>query len=67
MDLERPLPNPMTPECKPYWDGARDGKLIVDPCIPTEIGRIQLTGANAFGKKWEIEAVGTQSHVRLAP
>jgi glycogen debranching enzyme len=46
---------------------ARDGKLTVDPCIPTEIGRIQLTGANAFGKKWEIEAVGTQSHVRLAP
>jgi glycogen debranching enzyme len=46
---------------------ARDGKLTVDPCIPTEVGRIQMTGANAFGKKWDVEATGTQSHIRLAP
>jgi uncharacterized protein len=32
MDLERPLPNPMTPECKPYWDGAREGKLMIPKC-----------------------------------
>src|SRR4029453_17503001 len=32
MDLERPLPNPMTPECKPYWEGARDGKLMIPKC-----------------------------------
>src|SRR5215510_3088599 len=32
MDLERPLPSPMTPECKPYWDGARDGKLMIPKC-----------------------------------
>jgi glycogen debranching enzyme len=46
---------------------ARDEKLTLDPCVPTEVGRIQLTGTNAFGKKWDIEATGTQSHVRLAP
>jgi glycogen debranching enzyme len=45
---------------------ARDGKLILDPCIPTEVGHIQLTGTNAFGKKWDVEAIGTHSHIRLA-
>ncbi len=45
---------------------ARDGKLVADPCIPGEVGRIQLAGANAFGKKWDVEAIGTQSHIRLA-
>ncbi len=32
MDLQRPLPNPMTPEAKPYWDGARQGKLMIPKC-----------------------------------
>jgi glycogen debranching enzyme len=45
---------------------ARDRKLIVDPCIPAEIGRIQLTGTNAFAKRWDLEATGTQAYVRLA-
>jgi glycogen debranching enzyme len=45
---------------------ARDGKLTADPRIPTEVGRIQMTGVNAFGKKWDIEATGTQYYVRLA-
>src|SRR4029453_3752971 len=32
MDLERPLPTPITPETKPYWEGARDGKLMIPKC-----------------------------------
>jgi glycogen debranching enzyme len=46
---------------------AQDGKLTVDPHIPAEVGRINLTGANAFGRKWDLEATGTQSYIRLAP
>jgi glycogen debranching enzyme len=45
---------------------ASGGKLTLDPRIPTEVGHIQMTGVNAFGKKWDVEATGTQSHVRLA-
>ena len=32
MELERPLPQPITPEAKPYWDGAREGKLMIPKC-----------------------------------
>ena len=45
---------------------ARDGQLILDPQIPEEIGRIRLTGTNAFGKRWDVEAIGDNSYVRLA-
>ena len=32
MELERPLPQPMTPEAKPYWDGLQDNKLMIPRC-----------------------------------
>jgi uncharacterized OB-fold protein len=32
MPLQRPLPHPVTPEAKPYWDGAREGKLMLPRC-----------------------------------
>ncbi len=32
MDLARPLPQPITPEARPYWEGARDGKLMIPKC-----------------------------------
>ena len=32
MELERPLPQPITPEAKPYWDGLREGKLMLPRC-----------------------------------
>ena len=32
MDLERPLPQPMTPEARPYWDGLKQGKLMLPKC-----------------------------------
>jgi hypothetical protein len=46
---------------------ARDGLLTIDPCIPPEVGRIRMLGVNGFGRKWDVEATGTQSYVRLAP
>jgi uncharacterized OB-fold protein len=36
MELERPLPHPITPEAKPYWDGARNGKLMIPKCQACE-------------------------------
>lgn len=32
MDLERPLPTPMTPEARPFWDGLKEGKLMLPRC-----------------------------------
>src|SRR5206468_1687213 len=46
--------------------GVRDGALVVDPHIPEELGRISLHGVHAFGKRWDVEAVGTNGYVRLS-
>ena len=32
IEIDRPLPQPITPEARPYWDGARDGKLMIPRC-----------------------------------
>ena len=32
MEPERPLPQPITPEAKPYWDGLREEKLLLPKC-----------------------------------
>ena len=32
MELERPLPQPITPEARPYWDGLREQKLMLPRC-----------------------------------
>jgi glycogen debranching enzyme len=45
---------------------ARDGRLILQPEIPDEIGRIFVAGAKAFGRRWDLEAIGRNGHVRLA-
>jgi glycogen debranching enzyme len=42
------------------------GAIVSDPCIPDEIGHIAVHRLNAFGARWEIEAVGTKSSVRLS-
>jgi len=46
---------------------ARDGRLVVDAQLPAEIGRVFIAGLQAFGKRWDIEAIGSTSHVRLTP
>ncbi|MFL5685576.1 MAG: glycogen debranching N-terminal domain-containing protein [Chloroflexota bacterium] len=45
---------------------AVDGKLVLDPQLPDEIGRISISGLPAFGRKWDVEAVGSNGYVRLA-
>jgi uncharacterized OB-fold protein len=32
VEPDRPLPNPMTPEAKPYWDGLQEHKLMLPKC-----------------------------------
>ena len=32
METERPIPQPITPESKPYWDGMKEGKLMLPKC-----------------------------------
>ncbi|PYN94795.1 MAG: hypothetical protein DMD91_26955 [Candidatus Rokuibacteriota bacterium] len=32
MEIDRPIPQPITPEAKPYWDGLKAGKLILPRC-----------------------------------
>jgi len=32
MELDRPLPHPLSPEAKPYWEGLKQGKLMLPEC-----------------------------------
>jgi len=32
MEPDRPLPQPIVPESKPYWDGLKEGKLLLPKC-----------------------------------
>ena len=32
MELERPLPQPITPEARPFWDGLKEHKLMLPRC-----------------------------------
>ncbi|MFG2054729.1 glycogen debranching N-terminal domain-containing protein [Micromonospora sp. NPDC048930] len=43
-----------------------DGRLVVDPAVPPEVGRIHLSGVRAYDRRWDIEAVGSEGYVRLA-
>jgi glycogen debranching enzyme len=45
---------------------AQDGRLVVDPDLPEEIGNFSITGLKAFGTRWDVEAVGHRGYVRLA-
>jgi glycogen debranching enzyme len=46
---------------------ATDGRIGVDAYLPRELGRVKLVGTNAFGKRWDVEANGRQSYIRLSP
>jgi glycogen debranching enzyme len=43
----------------------RDGEVRIDPRVPEKIGRIYVHGMHAFGTQWDVEAIGTNGHVRL--
>ncbi len=32
MEIDRPLPSPITPEARPFWDGLRAQKLLLPKC-----------------------------------
>lgn len=32
MDVQHPIPQPLTPEARPYWDGLKEGKLMLPKC-----------------------------------
>ena len=42
------------------------GQVTLDPNVPDEIGRVSVHGLRAFGTRWDVEAIGTRGHVRLA-
>ncbi|MET8232149.1 hypothetical protein ABZS77_15905 [Micromonospora sp. NPDC005298] len=44
-----------------------DGRLVLDPDIPEELGRIAAERVRAYGELWAMEAVGRRGHVRLQP
>ncbi|MEV1157148.1 hypothetical protein AB0J27_17315 [Micromonospora chokoriensis] len=44
-----------------------DGRLVLDPDVPQELGRIAAERIRAFGQQWEVEAIGRSGHVRLQP
>ncbi|MFE9689432.1 glycogen debranching N-terminal domain-containing protein [Micromonospora sp. NPDC005806] len=44
----------------------RDGELHADAQVPAELGRIRLSRVAAGGRRWDIEAAGTECTVRPA-
>ena len=44
---------------------ASGGEITLDPNVPEEIGRLAIHGMHAFGTHWDVEANGTNGHVRL--
>ncbi len=43
---------------------ARDGRIVIDPAVPEEIGRIFVHGMHAFGRHWDVDATGADGEVR---
>ena len=43
MDLDRPLPSPMTPEARPFWAGLRERKLMLPKCGASAAGTLVLS------------------------
>src|SRR6266480_4376862 len=80
MELDRPLPSPITPEAKPFWDGLREGKLLLPKCKACSHARdltwIQASGKGklhafeiayqAFTKAWTVKPPYVLAMVELA-
>ncbi|RKR90571.1 glycogen debranching enzyme [Micromonospora pisi] len=73
------LPVPYPTACSPQaWSAAapmlfvrtmlgldvHDGRLVADPQVPVEYGRIALEGLTALGKQWNVEAAGSEASVQ---
>jgi glycogen debranching enzyme len=46
--------------------GAIGGNVQLDPVVPDSIGRIRVSGLEALGAHWNIEAIGKSGHVSLS-
>jgi glycogen debranching enzyme len=46
--------------------GAIGGNVQLDPAVPDTIGRIRVSGLEALGARWNIEAIGVNGHVSLS-
>jgi glycogen debranching enzyme len=46
--------------------GAIGGNVQLDPVVPDTIGRIRVSGVEALGAHWNIEAIGRNGHVSLS-
>ena len=46
MEVERPIPQPITPESKPYWDGMKEGKLMLPKC--QDCGKVHFLSARVL-------------------
>ncbi|WP_174530849.1 amylo-alpha-1,6-glucosidase [Micromonospora maritima] len=44
-----------------------DGRLVVDPDVPPEIGGIRVDRVLAHGRRWTVDARGRQARVRHTP
>jgi len=42
----------------------RDGALQVDPLVPEQVGRLDVRGLHAFGRRWDVLAEGTDGWVK---
>ncbi len=60
MEIDRPLPNPMTPEAKPYWDGLREQKKGRGTLHAFEIGY------QSFNKAFKVPTPYVLAMVELA-
>lgn len=45
---------------------ASGGEIIADPHLPDEIGHVRVSRISAFGARWELEAIGTKTSIRLS-
>jgi uncharacterized OB-fold protein len=65
VELLRPLPSPLTPEAKPYWDGAREGRLMIPRCRACGKAHMHPRVACPFCASRDIEWVRASGRGRL--
>lgn len=45
---------------------AESGMVVADPYLPDNVGLVRIHRISAFNARWELEAVGTKSSIRLS-
>src|SRR4029453_15298812 len=65
MELMRPLPTPITPEAKPYWDGPRQEKLMLPLCRPRGKAHHSPGGIGPFCHSDDLEWIQASGRGKL--